>query len=160
LKGEIEDIDEITSLRQVRELFLQFRQMYRKLEKKVIETGSIQKKPETEEEKKSEVHKEKDVTESKGVGDKEETSAGFGLGKALKDSKPKIPVDVTGKAKKIEEDEEAKEPTEEDAKEEPTEEMPGSEIKAKKEKKVEVLDRQTVPHTNFISIGIHPIQEG
>jgi len=137
---------------------LQFRQMYRKLEKKVIETGSVQKKQETGgEAKTSEVHKEKDTSESKGVGEKEETAAGFGLGKALKDSKPKLPVDVTGKAKKPEEEdeEEAKEPGEEENKEEPQEEMPGSEIKTKKEKKVEVLDRQTVLNLSLTATNRH-----
>ena len=140
----MEDIEEITSLRQVRELFLQFRQFYRKLEKKVQETSSAQKKPETGTETKANAKEpSKDVSESKGVGENEETAAGFGLGRAPKTSKPKLPVDVTVRSKKPEDKEE---PEEEENKEEAVkeqEEMPGSEIKAKKEKKVEVLDRQT-----------------
>ena len=151
-------------MRQVRELFLQFRQIYRKLEKKVQETGSAQKKAEGgSEEKKTEVQKEKGVAENKGVGENEETAAGFGIGKALKESKPKQPVDVAGKPKKVEadeeEDNEGKSPGEE-SKEEPAEEMPGTEMKTKKEKKVEVLDRQTVFELKETRIGFYTIQEG
>jgi kinesin family protein 6/9 len=150
LKGEKEDIEEITSLRQVRELFLQFRHCYKKLEKKVQETIGIENKPAAEagETKEKETEKEKEAPESKGVGETEETAAGFGIGKALKESKPKQPVDVANKAKRPE-DEEANEEEEnpdnpEEEKKEGQEEIPGSEIKTKKEKKVEVLDRQTV----------------
>ncbi|MDR3582041.1 MAG: hypothetical protein P4L67_02075 [Candidatus Pacebacteria bacterium] len=122
--------------------------MYRKLEKRVQETATAQKKEEPgPEAKAADVSKSKDESESKGVGENEETAAGFGLGKAPKEARPKQPVDV-GKGKKGEEeeaDEEAKEvPLDEgEEKKEGEEEMPGSEIKTKKEKKVEVLDRQT-----------------
>lgn len=148
-KGEIDDIEEISSLRQVRELFLQFRMLYKKLEKKVQETGISPKKPEVEgkEAKASEDQKEKTGLEEKGVGEKEETAAGFGLGTALKGAKPKLAVDVGGKSKNLAE-EEAKQEEGEEVKEEPVEVMPGTEIKSKKEKKVEVLDRQTVYYIN------------
>lgn len=84
------------------------------------------------------------------MGETEETAAGFGLGKALKDSKPKQQVDVGGKVKKAEdiaEEEskaEGKEEQTEEEKKEAQEEIPGSALKTKKEKKIEVLDRQTV----------------
>jgi hypothetical protein len=110
--------------------------MYRKLEKKVQEGASSQKKEEPgKETKAAEVEKSKDESESKGVGENEETAAGFGLGKAPKDSKPKQAVDVAGKSGKKEKEEEESEEKVEESKapaEGGEEEMPGSEIKTKK----------------------------
>ena len=148
LHGEIEDIGEFKSLREVRELFTQFRQLYRKLEKKVQETVGSPKPPEPGAPlaQPGEAKKQPEEAKAKGVGDTEETAAGFGFGKALKDSKPKVPVDVAGKPKKPDEEEPAEDSKAEpeEGKEPPPEELPGTEMKTKKEKKVEVLDRQAV----------------
>jgi hypothetical protein len=132
----------------VRELFTQFRQLYRKLEKKVQETVGSPKPPEpgAPQAQLADAKKQPEEAKAKGVGETEETAAGFGIGKALKDSKPKVPVDVAGKPKKPDEEEapEDSKAEPEEGKERPPEEMPGTDMKTKKEKKVEVLDRQTV----------------
>lgn len=140
----MEEIEEIISLRQVRELFQQFRQIYRKLEKKVQDSGTIPVSPEPGTEKKVDTKApSKGIADDKGVGENEETAAGFGLGRAPKGSKPKQPVDVANKSKRPEEDKEINEPESKDEEEKEHEEIPGAEIKVKKEKKVEILDRQT-----------------
>ena len=129
------------SLRQVRELFQQFRQTYRKLEKRVQDSGATQKLLESGTEVKAFTKEaSKGIAEDKKVGETEETAAGFGLGRAPNASKPRQPVDVLGKSMKAKEEPEEQEVREE---ERDVEDMPGTQIQMRKEKKVEVLDRQT-----------------
>ncbi|KAM3132186.1 hypothetical protein pb186bvf_015781 [Paramecium bursaria] len=83
LNQEIEDI-EVESLRQVKELFIQFRNIYKNLVKDV-ENKNVPRGQEKETEitkKKSDLAKQVDS-----VG-QEENKFGFGLGKARKDAKP------------------------------------------------------------------------
>jgi hypothetical protein len=173
LRGDIEDVGEIRSLREVREFMGQFRMLYRKLEKKV-QDGAVaeQKAPAGSEAKAADEKKEASVAEGKHVGDVEETAAGFGLGKALKDSKPKQPVDVASKPKRPD-DEEPEEETkgegkdqdqgrdqDEDAKGRAAGESgAGGELQPKKEKKIEVLDRQTVHADSNSMVGVCGVQE-
>ena len=82
LDGEIQDI-EIESLRQVRELFVQFKNIYRSAVRDIQNNSQIQKDiPKDQVESKLE---EKNNANKVGV---EESTFGFGAGKAVKDSKP------------------------------------------------------------------------
>jgi kinesin family protein 6/9 len=74
----------VESLRQVRELFVQFKNIYRSAVKDIENNSFVQKDKETKEkvEDKAQV---KDMTGKVGV---EETNFGFGAGKAAKDAKP------------------------------------------------------------------------
>ncbi|CAD8210486.1 unnamed protein product [Paramecium pentaurelia] len=83
LNGELEDID-IDSLRQVKELFFQFRNLYRNLVKDLENKNYI---PRTEKEPDVSKKKSDQVKPVESVG-MEENKHGFGLGKARKDAKP------------------------------------------------------------------------
>jgi len=87
LNGDIDDID-IESLRQVKELFIQFRNIYRNLVKDVKNNNYIEALDNTET-KGGDLEKAKSGKRigMAGVGS-EENKHGFGLGKALKDAKP------------------------------------------------------------------------
>lgn len=104
------------------------------------DSGAIQKSPETGTEVRAHTKEaSKGIANDKKVGETEETAAGFGLGRAPNSSKPRQLVDVLGKSMKTKE-----EPEEPEFKEEEKEEdIPGTETQIRKEKKVEVLDRQT-----------------
>lgn len=71
-------------MRQVRELFIQFKNIYRSAIKDIENNSFIQKEKETKE-KIEDKAQPKDLTGKVGV---EETSFGFGAGKAVKDAKP------------------------------------------------------------------------
>lgn len=83
LDGEIEDI-EVESLRQVRELFIQFKNIYRSAIKDINNNSFVHKDKEAKE-KVEDKAQPKDLTGKVGV---EESSFGFGAGKAVKDAKP------------------------------------------------------------------------
>jgi kinesin family protein 6/9 len=86
LDQETEDID-IDSLRQVKELFIQFRNIYKNLLNDVKNNNFIEKRvPQPDKvEQKQDKAPSKQAAQSVGV---EENKHGFGLGKATKDAKP------------------------------------------------------------------------
>ena len=136
LKGDIEELEDINSLRQVREMFFQCRNIYRKLE---LRAGKITEKIPGQEEE-SKISQEKDLKEeeeeSKKVGEPVE-SGGVGLGKAPKESKPVAPVEISKSKKEspLKEEEDLGEFPEE--KEVSVEEIPNK----KKEDKIEILEK-------------------
>lgn len=88
LNGDIEDID-IESLRQVKELFIQFRNIYRNLIKDIKNNNYIEAADNTDIAKGGAPQEAKSGRKVGAVGvGAEETKQGFGLGKALKDAKP------------------------------------------------------------------------
>lgn len=87
LDGRLEDVD-IESLRQVRELFIQFKNIYRNLSKDIANNNlpkEVQGPPE-------EAHLKEPGHPVEKVG-VEEKKFGFGLGKASKDSRPHQNID-------------------------------------------------------------------
>jgi kinesin family protein 6/9 len=87
LNGESEDID-IESLRQVKELFFQFRNLYKKLHRDVKNNAFIDPK-DGQKDKPAEIKETKAAGRQIGNGvGQEENKHGFGLGKASKDAKP------------------------------------------------------------------------
>ena len=83
LDGKTDDL-EIESLRQVRELFFQFRNIYKAAIRDVA-NNNLAKPQEAEEAKKNESEDKKAATAKVG---QEEQNFGFGAGKASKDAKP------------------------------------------------------------------------
>ena len=83
LDSKIDDI-QFDSLRQVRELFVQFRNIYKSAIRDLA-NNNHPRQEKREEEKKNEGAEKKNVTNKVG---EEEQSYGFGAGKAVKDSKP------------------------------------------------------------------------
>lgn len=83
LEGKTEDI-QIQSLRQVRELFVQFRNIYKSAIRDV-QNNSFPKQESVKQAKKSEGEDKKAATAKVG---QEEQNFGFGAGKASKDAKP------------------------------------------------------------------------
>lgn len=120
LTGTIDDIDELKSLRQCRDLMHQMRLCYRKLELQAnisshgdAHTGSSRHgaRGEAEEENlgPEELERRKTMMEEDGVGDLEEGTQGFGVGKAPKESKPQHKVEMKDHEEMHqEEDEESK----------------------------------------------------
>lgn len=92
LDGEQEDIEEINSLRQVRELFNQMRIIYRKMEQNAKTLSSRHGEGdggvEGDGEINAEMTRRQTIMKEGGVGDEEEGNGGFGIGIAPKDSKP------------------------------------------------------------------------
>lgn len=106
LRGDKDDID-ISSIRQVKELFIQFRNLYRNVLRQAEESEKAGSplKPATKvghshgqasDDKKFQAQDQKEKT---GVG-VEEKRFGFGLGKAPKESKPTFPMDSSFMGKK------------------------------------------------------------
>lgn len=93
LNGEIDDID-IESLRQVKELFIQFRNIYKNLIKDVRNNNYIEAAENTDLVKGGAPQEAKSGRKpgQAGVG-AEETKQGFGLGKALKEARPTVNVE-------------------------------------------------------------------
>lgn len=83
LDGKTDDI-QIESLRQVRELFVQFRNIY-KAATRDIANNNIPRQERQQEEKKNDGAEKKSSTVKVG---QEEQNFGFGAGKAVKDAKP------------------------------------------------------------------------
>ena len=83
LDGKTEDI-EVESLRQVKELFFQFKNIYKSAIKDIENNSYVRKESQKIEDKK-EGEPSRDTGKKVGT---EETNFGFGVGKAVKDSKP------------------------------------------------------------------------
>jgi len=136
LNGEIEDID-IESLRQVKELFIQFRNIYRNLLKDVKNNNYIEAADNPELAKAAELEKAKSGRKIGAVGvGAEENKQGFGLGKALKDAKPTANVDALIRDDASEQDVQLESPKRNDF-----EQQPPSEQLAKK---MEGIDRNQI----------------
>ena len=117
LLGEIDDIDELNSIRQCRDLMHQMRLVYRKFEQNVrvssSKMGADAKDGQNEGDPNAgpaELQRRQTLAEEDGVGDEEEGTGGFGIGKAPKESKPqhKLQASKEGEDFKQEEDEESK----------------------------------------------------
>lgn len=117
LLGEIDDIDELNSIRQCRDLMHQMRLVYRKFEQNVrvssSKMGADAKDGQNEGDPgagPAELQRRQTLAEEDGVGDEEEGTGGFGIGKAPKESKPqhKLQASKEGEDFKQEEDEESK----------------------------------------------------
>ena len=117
LLGEIDDIDELNSIRQCRDLMHQMRLVYRKFEQNVrvssSKMGADAKDGQNEGDPNAgpaELQRRQTLAEEDGVGDEEEGTGGFGIGKAPKESKPqhKLQASKDGEDFKQEEDEESK----------------------------------------------------
>ena len=90
MDGDLEDINEINSLREVRELFYQMRLSYRKMQQnaRVQSRGGSQATGGLgEEQNAAEMARKETMAKGDGVGDEEE-GKGFGIGIAPKGSKP------------------------------------------------------------------------
>jgi len=136
LNGEIEDID-IESLRQVKELFIQFRNIYRNLLKDVKNNNYIEAADNPELAKASELEKAKSGRKIGAVGvGAEETKQGFGLGKALKDAKPTSNVDALIRDDASEQDVHLESPKKNDFEQQP----PSEQLT----KKMEGMDRNQI----------------
>lgn len=103
LDGELEDIDDISSLRQVRELFYQMRMIYRKTVQnaRVLQSrhGSSAGDGQLDDEANAaELARKKTMMKEGGVGDEEE-GGGFGVGMAPRESKPSNQIEKEGGAK-------------------------------------------------------------
>lgn len=97
LKGEMDDID-VNSIRQVKELFAQFRNIYR-MAVRNIEDSDKEATGKPSLSKVDDKAPKFDTKAKDGVG-LEDKKFGFGIGKAPKDSKPTVPMDsslVAGK---------------------------------------------------------------
>ncbi|KAL4442793.1 hypothetical protein ABPG74_010682 [Tetrahymena malaccensis] len=131
LDGEIDDI-EFESLRQVKELFFQFRNLYRNLAKDIENKNYV----ETRRDQQDTIQKKKTDQASKqqeAVGS-EENKNGFGLGKARKDARPQANIENLVNIPKDEFPEQKPQ--------ENTIEKPGSPEKSKLENKIVNVDKK------------------
>jgi kinesin family protein 6/9 len=104
LTGEIDDIDELNSIRQCRNLMHQMRLIYRKLEQNA-RIGSSKHGGDADnglggeggDVDPAELQRRQTLAEEDGVGDEDEGNGtgGFGIGKALRDSKPQHKIQPT-----------------------------------------------------------------
>jgi len=117
LTGEIDDIDDLNSIRQCRDLMHQMRLVYRKLEQnarvgssKHGDAGVDGLDGADEEVSPAELQRRQTLAEEDGVGDEEEGTGGFGIGKAPKESKPQHKIQPTkdGEEFNQDDDEESK----------------------------------------------------
>lgn len=117
LTGEIDDIDELNSIRQCRDLMHQMRLVYRKLEQNA-KTGSSRHGGDAHDKADggdgagddnitpAELERRKTLAEEDGVGDEEEGTTGFGIGKAPRESKPQHKIQATKDGEDYKQDDE------------------------------------------------------
>lgn len=113
LTGQIDDIDELNSIRHCRDLMHQMRLCYRKLEMNVKVGGSKHGEKsgagaaghEDVDVDPAELQRRKTLLEEDGVGDEEEGTHGFGVGKAPRESRPQHKLEMMdGEEQKYEEE--------------------------------------------------------
>ena len=146
LEGEVEDVEELNSMRQVKELFTQMRNIFRKLEheSKNIENqaeGLLGKRQPTIQQ---ELEKRKTMMRSDGVGDLDEIGE-FGLGIAPRTLKPVNKIEISKKreeeiARMQADDDDVRDNREED--EEADSKLEIIRLKKQRDKKRKPIERQ------------------
>lgn len=96
MDGEVEDVEDLNSMRQVKELFAQMRNLFRKLEHeaKTIQTRSDTLPGGSAPTSKEDLERRKTLLGKDGVGDLEEIGE-FGLGLAPRMSKPVNKIEIS-----------------------------------------------------------------
>jgi len=96
LKGEMEDVDELTSMRQVKELLAQMRNSFRKLKqdgKNFLDAANVE-GSRSNISQEEQLRKQKTMLEGDGVGSLQEIGE-FGLGIAARDSRPVVKIEMS-----------------------------------------------------------------